>query len=139
MSTRPSNPAQGETQLRVRRGRVDSVDLYEIKDSELDLLEKGSPAGLELNFAIFLLSVAFSAIATLSTATFKSQRIEMSFMFISVVGIVLGAYLLLSWLRTRSTVNELCKEIRSRIPPDVLPPSPSESPAEKSDHERPSG
>jgi len=42
-----------DSKLRVRRGRVESVDLYEIKDTELDELEKGTPAELQLNFAVF--------------------------------------------------------------------------------------
>ena len=48
-------PELGE-KLIVRRGRVDSVDLYEVKENELELLEKGSPASLQLNFSIFLLT-----------------------------------------------------------------------------------
>ena len=46
--------------VKVRRGKVESVDLYEIKDSELDVLEQGTPATLQLNFAIFLFSTAFT-------------------------------------------------------------------------------
>ena len=66
---------QGNTDLGekiiVRRGRVDSVDLYEVKKNELELLEKGAPESLQLNFSIFLFSIAFSAIITLTTATAK--------------------------------------------------------------------
>ena len=39
------------SQPRIRRGRVDSVDLYEIKESELDLIEKGPPSEIQLVFA----------------------------------------------------------------------------------------
>lgn len=109
------------TSLRVRRGRVESVDLYEIKDTELDTLEKGTPADLQLNFAIFLLSLAFSAIASLETATFSNKAVETTFIIVSVVGILLGAYLMIIWWRARSEVKELCKKIRQRIPPDVQP------------------
>ena len=63
--TQNNKQLDDSTPLRVRRGRVESVDLYEIKDTELDTLEKGTPADLQLNFAIFLLSLAFSAIASL--------------------------------------------------------------------------
>jgi hypothetical protein len=107
------------TPVRVRRGRVESVDLYEIKDNELDTLEKGTPADLQLNFAIFLLSVAFSAIASLVTATFPNKTIENLFLFTAIVGVLLGIYLMISWWRTRSEVKDLCKRIRQRIPPDV--------------------
>ena len=51
------SPVSDEKHLVVRRGRVDSVDLYEVKENELELLEKGAPATLQLNFAIFLYSL----------------------------------------------------------------------------------
>jgi len=54
MGTHPQNTEDSKP-LRVRRGRVESVDLYEIKDSELEIFQRGSPADLQLNFAIFLL------------------------------------------------------------------------------------
>src|SRR5437879_1466481 len=83
--------------VKVRRGRVESVDLYEVKDSELDQLEKGSPADLQLNFAIFLLSMAFSGICTLLTATFQSDTIRNTFLFVTIVGVAFGGYLMISW------------------------------------------
>ena len=114
--------------LRIRRGRVDSVDLYEIKDGELDLLEKGSPADLHLNFAIALLSVAFSSICALATATFANPRFESLFTLVAVVGVIIGAYLLISWYQSRTSHREVCHRIRGRIPPDVLPPRSDEDP-----------
>jgi len=110
-SATDSNP------LRVRRGRVESVDLYEVKDSELDLLEKGSPASIQLNFAVFLLSLAFSSIAALCTATFEWEIAQTVFVFIAVVGILMGGYLLIIWWRTREAISTVVKGIRSRIEP----------------------
>jgi len=105
----------GEKPLNVRRGRVESVDLYEVKDSELDLLEKGSPATLQLNFAVFLLSIAFTSIAALCTATFEWDVSKTVFVFISVVGILMGGYLFISWWRTRSSISATVDVIRNRI------------------------
>lgn len=135
----------GSKPLIVRRGRVESVDLYEIKDNELDTLERGTPADLQLNFAVFLLSIAFSAIGALSTATFPSKTIEIVFIVISVIGILMGAYLMIAWWRTRSSVKQLCLRIRQRIPPDVVIPlaeaveSPEGLPDEAENHIVPHG
>lgn len=109
----------GESQLRIRRGRVESVDLYEIKDTELELLERGSPADLQLNFSIFLLSLAFSGVCALATATFKSPRVETAFMVVTVCGFLIGLYLLVAWWRNRTSLKEACKRIRQRIPPEI--------------------
>jgi len=105
--------------LVVRRGRVESVDLYEIKDSELDLLEKGSPADLQLVFAIFLLTLAFSGFCTLATATFIDNTIKTIFIVVTVIGIVLGIYFLIAWGTNRTSLKKIADQIRHRIPPDV--------------------
>lgn len=109
----------GESPLRVRRGRVESVDLYEIKDTELELMERGSPADLQLNFAIFVLSLAFSGVCTLTTATFKNPKIETACIVVSVCGTLIGLYLLVSWWRNRTSLKDVCQRIRQRIPPEI--------------------
>lgn len=109
------NPSAGETPLKVRRGRVDSVDLYEVKENELELLEKGSPATLQLNFAIFLISMAFTSIVALVTTNFKWPLVETIFIFLSLIGIFMGGYLLISWWRTRTSITKMIKTIRGRI------------------------
>jgi uncharacterized membrane protein len=109
-----------EKPLRIRRGRVDSVDLYEIKENELDLLEKGSPAGLYLNFAIFLLTIAFSSLSVLCTVTtFINDLMQTVFVVVTVVGFLLGVLLLILWYRGREDVIKVIKNIRNRIPPEV--------------------
>jgi|SRR3954465_1429874 len=114
MGTLPHNSDDSKP-LRIRRGRVESVDLYEIKDSELEIFQRGSPADLQLNFAIFLLSLAFSAIASLATATFKSDNVHTTFIVVAVVGVLLGIYLLVSWFRNRTSLYTLCNLVRERI------------------------
>jgi hypothetical protein len=122
--------------LVVRRGRVQSVDLYEIKDTELDVLEKGSPADLQLNFAVFLLSLAANGICTLATATFTTSAVQTLFMIATVVGLIGGTYLIVSWWRNRISLTDLCARIRSRIPPDpqvviTRQAKPSDSPKDE--------
>ena len=84
-----------EKPLRVRRSRVDSVDLYELKENELELLENGEPTGIYLNFSIFLLSIAVSSLLTLGTATFSSSRKENFFLFLCIIGFIGGLLLLI--------------------------------------------
>jgi hypothetical protein len=134
---------EGDKPLVIRRGRVESVDLYEIKDSELDLLERGSPADLQLNFAIFLVSLAFSAVCTLATATFTNKTIETAFLVVSIVGILLGAYLLVAWQMNRRSLRDICARIRERMPPEIAAAdvdeeeADDEPEAEGLDHEPP--
>jgi uncharacterized membrane protein YqjE len=119
----------GEKSFQVRRGRVGSVEIYEVKENELDILEKGSPAGLYLNFAIFLLSIAFSALVALfTTATLKYAFVQTVFIVVVVVGFLGGIFLLFLWRRERKDVKDIIKIIRDRIPPEApssLPCGPS--------------
>ena len=140
MQPHPTDPAESKP-LRVRRGRVESVDLYEIKDSELEILEKGSPADLQLNFAIFLLSTAISGILSLATATFANETIKTIFLVVTVVGLVIGVYLLITWWRNRSALKCVADKIRQRIPPDVVgtPPNRAGEPLDENDTHEPAG
>ncbi len=118
MSTSPK-PPDGEKPLTIRRGRVDSVDLYEVKDNELDLLENGPSSRVQLTFAVFLLSIAFSSIVALSTTkTFSSDIMKTLHVVVAVVGILLGIYLLVVWYHRRSNIGEVVATIRGRIPPE---------------------
>lgn len=127
-----TDPNLGE-KIGVRRGRVDSVDIFEVKEHELDLLEQGSPASLQLNFAIFLVSIAFSSIITLTTATVNYPILKTVYVVIAVVGILLGGYLLISWWKTRTSIKTIIATIKGRIPPAAPicdaatnPPSPTQ-------------
>jgi hypothetical protein len=114
----------------VRRGRVDSVNLYEVKENELDILEKGSPTSIYLNFAIFLLSIAFSSIAALcTTTTFKYAIVQTIFVVVAVVGILIGVLLILLWNRGRKNISDVIKTIRDRIPSEPLSAVPCEPPS----------
>ncbi len=104
----------------VRRGRVDSVNLYEVKEDELDVLESGESTTLQLNFAIFLLSIAFAAITTLCTASFTSPLISNVYLFVAILGIIIGSYILLMWWKGRKSIKSVIKTIKNRIPPDNL-------------------
>ena len=94
---------------------MESFSLYEITDYELELIERGSPAELFLNFAIFLISTAVSLTVTLTTTNITSNRIFAVYTIVAVVGFVLGLILLALWFRTRKSLKKLCSTIKNRI------------------------
>ena len=129
--------------LPVRRGRVESVNLYEVKEHELELLEKGQVGTLLLNLGIFLFSIAFTCIAALATADFRSPIAETIFTFIIVVGILLGLCLILIWWKTKQSIRKTVSTIRNRLngefPPIEIPESPETQPQKPEDDEEPHG
>ena len=138
----PTSPHSDEKVL-VRRGRVDSVNLYEVKEHELELLEKGAAGTLQLNFAIFLFSIASTCIAALATADFKSDLAKSIFVFTTVVGLIVGTYLMLSWWRTKQSIMKVVLTIRNRLngefAPIEIPESPETQPKKSEDDEEPHG
>ncbi len=109
------NSPQSDEKPLIRRGRVDSLNIYEVKEHELELLEKGAGGTLQFNFAIFLFSTALTCIAAIATADFKWDLAKTIFTFIIVVGLLFGSYLMLNWWRTRTSLKEIVSVIRSRI------------------------
>lgn len=133
MSPGPAHHLDEET-IRARRGRVDSVDIFEVKENELDVLERGGTADLYLNYAIFLLSLAFSAVIALATSTFKSELVETLVKIVMVVGFIAGPFLIVLWFRDRETVRQVVSRVRARIRVDepqlVAPPKLPDAPSE---------
>lgn len=107
-----------EERIRIIRGRVDSMLVYEVTENELSTLEKGNPNTIFLNFAIFLLSTASSFLIALLTTTPESERTFIVLTIITVVGYIIGVLLLILWYRGRHSVAELIRTIKSRIPTD---------------------
>lgn len=143
----PPSPAHSNDNksVTVRRGRVVSIDIYEVKDDELEILEKGGPAQIQFTFAVFLLTLAFSSFTSLITATFESTEIKTAYIVVCVIGFLGSLYLFIQWNRTKKSVKKVMTDIRNRMdennpdvqqediqqedsqPDDSDPPAPSSS------------
>lgn len=110
-----ASETSGEKAPTIVRGRVDSLNIYEITDYELDTLEAGSPSSLHLNFSIALLSVGLSALVSLLTASFHSPTAQLVAIVLTIVSLIGGAFFLLSWNRSRLSTQVITKRIRARI------------------------
>lgn len=108
----------GEKTVRIRRGKVDSLTLYEITDYELETLAIGSPSSLHLNFAIFFLSLATSFLVALLTTTIPSVKMFSVFVVITAIGIAAGLVLLALWYFSHKSTKSIIRQIRDRIPAD---------------------
>ena len=101
--------------IKVRRGRVDSLSLYEITDHELDILEKGSPNSVYLNFGILSLTIGLSFLSSLLSVEIESNRVFFVFVILTTVGTLFGIILLVIWYRMRSAVSDVVQKIKNRI------------------------
>ena len=110
-------PPQDSESLPTRRARVESIDLFEVKKEELDLMEAGlKSTPTILAFATFLASVAVAClIAMLTTKEYKWPVVESVFSGVGFSGLVLAVLLFILWYRNRSSENRLISTIRNRM------------------------
>jgi len=118
--TSPINRGEkpGEFLPEIRRGRFERLTIYEVSEAELEIIEKGSPSSLYLNFSIFLLSVAIAFLIALLTTNISSAKVFSVFVTITVIGFVFGLLLLILWLKTRKSVSATVCSIKRRLPPE---------------------
>ena len=104
----------------VRRARLQRLTIYEVEESELLILERGTLGSIYINISIALLSLAVGLTATLTTAVFPSDRSWQLFLVVTVVGYIVGASMLLIGWRSRKSISECVREIRQRLPTEGL-------------------
>ena len=104
----------------IRRARLQRLTIYEVEESELAILERGSLDTIFLNIAVALFSMSVSLSVALLTAEFPSDRAWTVFLVITVVGYVAGVIMLLVWWRSRVSVAACTRNIRERLPTDWL-------------------
>lgn len=101
----------------IRRARVEELRIYEVSEAELDLLERGAPDSILLNFAIALISMALSLSVTFATASIESIRTFCVLVILTVAGYIAGAVLAVLWWTNRRSVTSVSDRIRKRLPP----------------------
>lgn len=115
------NAHQSEGEVKIKRARYDSLCLYEVTETELEILERGSPCSIYFNFSIFLLSVAISFTVALLTVKIESVKLFAFFLVVTIVGYLGGIFLLILWFRNRKSIKSIIKKIKDRLPPEDTP------------------
>jgi hypothetical protein len=106
----------GNKDFYVKRGKVDSVSIYEVSESEITILETGSPNSIYLNFFTFLFAIFLSFMTTLLTVSFNEKiLLQTIFIIIAVVSGFLSIMVFILWIRGKDQLSEVIKRIKSRI------------------------
>lgn len=98
----------------VKRYKVDSITIYEISESDLELIERGEPTSVYLNISISLLSIFFSMLVTLLTCKLNDIKFVV-FVCIAIISAIIGIVLLIIWFRVNKSANSVIKKIKSRV------------------------
>lgn len=108
------SPASDEN-IRVRRGRVDAVVLYEVREDELESLERGGISTIQISLSSSLITLAVAFTIALLTSNFKSEIVKYLFGIAAFSGFVLGIYFGLVAYLTKSSVKKIGETIRKRL------------------------
>lgn len=102
--------------LKIKRGDIESFTIFEIKEEELEILEKGFPSSLYLNYGLFLFSMSISFFITLTTCDFLNKNnLFIIFSILTIIGFILGAIFLILWISLRKNNSDIFKKIKGRI------------------------
>ena len=108
----------------IHRVRLDRLTIFEITESELESLERGSPESLFLNLGIAVLSIALSFSISLATAKIDSIKTYCFFAIVTVVGYLAAVTFGLLWWQSRRSLKKVAQEIRSRSTPEGIQEGP---------------
>lgn len=115
-SSKPTNERVSDEKVQIKRGRVDSLNIYEVSDFELTTLERGSTNSIFLNFAIFLISIAVAFLISLLTTDFENNLVIMIiFLILTIVGFLGGGFLLLLWYQKKDEFKLIIEKIKGRM------------------------
>lgn len=107
---------QGE-KIDVKRRKIDAVTIYDVTESELMILEKGTEASVWLNFFIGTVSIAVSFLVSLLTVEWDKATVSLTqivFICITIIMSISAVACFVFWRRGRGQHQETIKIIRER-------------------------
>ena len=111
----PQQNEQGE-KIKVRRRKIGSVTIYDVTETELTILEKGTDASVWLNFFIATVSIGSSFLVSLLTAKWGDSFswIQVVFICLTIIMFITATICFVFWRRGRGQHKETIKTIKER-------------------------
>lgn len=112
------NTQQGEQgeKISVHRRKIGSVTIFDVTETELTILEKGTDASVWLNFFIATLSIGASFLVSLFTAEWGEgvSFTKVVFVCVTIIMFLATVVCFVFWKRGRGQHKETIKTIRER-------------------------
>jgi hypothetical protein len=105
----------------VKRGKFDSLTIFDVTEQELNIIENGSTNSLFLNFAIFLISTSTSFFISIFTVDWFPKGLEphlisyIVFLVIAILTLLVGMICIILWIRSHDSFKDTIRIIRRRL------------------------
>lgn len=112
----PHQGEQGE-KIDVKRRKLGAVTIYDVTESELTILEKGTDASVWLNFFIGSISIAVSFLVALLTVKWDTATVSLTqiiFICITIIMFLSAIACFVFWRRGKGQHQETIKMIKER-------------------------
>lgn len=99
---------------KVERHHIETVDIYEVSESELKELEIGNDADTFLNIGLSCLSFASAFFISILTTSFANEFSKLLFCCISIIFGIAGVIMMILWWKKRKSKESIIDTIRKR-------------------------
>ena len=113
--------AEQKETIGINRGKLDSLNIYEVSERELLIIEKGSNDSIFLNFSIFFTSISISFFIVLFTVDFFYEDRDdlmikfIVFLCIAILFLIGGIICFIAWWRNKDDFKTTITEIKERM------------------------
>jgi len=101
--------------IKINRGKLGSISLYEITKDELNILERGSPSSTYLNFSIGLLSIGISFFISIFSTKIDDMKVYVIFWTTALVTTIAGIVLFVVWKQANKATENVIQRIKNRL------------------------
>ncbi|MCW7475637.1 hypothetical protein [Leptospira levettii] len=113
---KPTGDQISDQKIPVNRGKVESVNIYEVSEGELELIERGSPSSTLFAFSVFFAGVGASFLANLLITDFSNRILIFTlYLTITLISFITSIITATLWWQGRKDIPDIFKKIRDRI------------------------
>ena len=106
--------------VKVQRGVLDSIVVYDVTESELSALEAGSPIGCLFDVFVACGSISLSLCSTLFTVPNMSGRLYVTYLVFTICMGIGAVICFILWRVFRRRNSDVAKTIRARVGKPII-------------------
>lgn len=94
--------------------KAGEIKVYELKEHEIDILEKGAPNSTYLNLAIAFISLGLPLLFNIVASNYKTDKEYYTSLMIGGISLGVGFVFVVLWRKSENPVKETIRNIKNR-------------------------